>query len=201
MGRADILKHFLPIARAISQLDDPVFRGVLLRGIAWSVGSFIALHVGVVWVIGWSTGLHSWLRWTYFVIGMVLEPLLTLWLFLPVAAAIGTLYFDRVASSVERRFYPLLPPPKGASFLEQAWDGVVVALKVLGLNALGLILAPSLPGIGLILGWLIAAYAIGRGLFAAVAMRRKMAESTYPVNRGPILLQGAVMALVADIQV
>ncbi len=51
------------------------------------------------------------------------------------------LYFDRIATSVERRFYPWLPPPQGASFLEQAWDGIAVAFKVLALNIVALILA------------------------------------------------------------
>jgi uncharacterized protein involved in cysteine biosynthesis len=129
---------------------------------------------------------------------------LSLWLFLPVAAAIGTMYFDRIAGAVERRFYPWLPPPNGASFLEQAWDGVAVALTVLGLNIVALILAILLPGIGLIVGWMIAAYAIGRGLFVAVAMRRMpraMAESLYRANRGMVLAQGAVLAAAAYIPV
>ena len=56
--------------------------------------------------------------------------------------------------------------------LEQAWDGVSVAVNVLALSIVGLILAIIVPGLGLVLGWVIASYAIGRGLFVAVAMRR-----------------------------
>ena len=80
----------------------------------------------------------------------------------------------------------------------------MVALKVLTLNVLALILAFMLPGIGLILGWIIAAYAIGRGLFVAVAMRRMprgMAEALYRTSCGVVLTQGAILALVAYVPV
>src|SRR6202012_2214062 len=107
-GKPHLLQPFI---RAVSQFDDPTFRGVLLRSLAWSIACFAALHVG----------------------------------------AVGTMYFDRIAQSVERRFYPWLPAPNGASFIEQAWDGVAVGLQVLALNIVALILALILPGVGLIL--------------------------------------------------
>ena len=195
---------FLPIGRAIGQLDDPAVRGVLLRSIGWSIACFAALHVGAIWIIHRALALHGWLAWGADILGSVAASVLALWLFLPVATAIGMMYFDRIAASVERRFFPWLPPPAGASLMEQAWDGVVVALKVLALNVLALILAFLLPGIGLILGWMIAAYAIGRGLFVAVAMRRmprKMAEALYRSSRGVVLTQGAILALAAYVPV
>lgn len=194
----------VPIVRALSQLDDPAFRGVLLRSVAWSVASFAALHVAAVWIIHRILQLHGWLAWGADVLGSVAASLLALWLFLPVAAAIGTMYLERIAIAVERRFYPWLPPPDGATFLDQAWDGMVIAVKVLGLNIIALILALLLPGAGLLLGWMIAAYAIGRGLFVAVAMRRMprvVAESLYRTNRGAILVQGGVLALAASVPV
>jgi uncharacterized protein involved in cysteine biosynthesis len=195
---------FGPIARAVSQLDDPTFRDVLLRSIVWSIVCFAAVHVGAIWMIHRVLALQGLLAWGADVIGAIGASLLALWLFLPVAAAIGMMYFDRIARCVERRFFPRLPPPDGASLLEQTWDGVTVALKVLALNIVALILALLLPGIGLILGWMIAAYAIGRGLFVAVAMRRMprtMADSLYRANRAVVLTQGAVLALVAYVPV
>jgi CysZ protein len=204
MGPAHTKQPFLPVVRAIGQLGDPCFTGVLLRSIAWSIACFLALHVGAIWIIHRVLALHGWLAWGADVLGSVAASLLAFWLFLPVAAAIGTLYFDRIATSVERRFYPWLPPPRGASFLEQAWDGIAVAFKVLALNIVALILAFLLPGIGLVLGWMIAAYAIGRGLFVAVAMRRMprvTAESLYRASRGVVLTQGAVLALAAYVPI
>jgi len=194
---------FVPITRAISQLDDPILLSVLLRSFAWSIASFIALHFATIWMLQRMLEVHGWLAWGVGVLGSVAASFLTLWLFLPVAAAIGTMYLDRIALAVEHRFYRL-PPPNGASFIEQSLDGIEVALKVLGLNILGLMLTLMLPGIGLLLGWIIAAYAIGRGLFVAVAMRRMprdVAESIYHANRGIVLAQGAVLALAAYVPV
>jgi CysZ protein len=191
---------WLPISRAFIQLDDPTFRSTLLRSIGWSIAAFAGLHVGTIWIIHGLLQFHGWIAWIADVLGSIAASLLTLWLFLPVAAAIGVLYMERIARSVEHRFYPWLPPARGASFLEQTWDGITVGLNVLGLNVVALILAFILPGIGLILGWMIAAYAIGRGLFVAVAMRRMSriaADSLYRANRGAVLAQGGILALSA----
>jgi CysZ protein len=52
--------------------------------------------------------------------------------------------------------------------------------------------------VGLILAWLIGGYAIGRGLFAAVAMRRMprpAAEALYRRARPAVLAQGCMLAL------
>ena len=195
---------FAPIARAISQLDDPAFRGVLWRSVAWSIGCFAALHFGAVWMVHRILELHGWLAWAADILGSIGASVLALWLFLPVAAAIGTMYLERIADAVEHRYYPRLRPPEGASLLEQIWDGVAVGLQVLVLNIVALILAFLVPGIGLILGWMIAAYAIGRGLFVTVAMRRMprpAAESLYRRSRGLILAQGAILALAAYIPI
>jgi CysZ protein len=192
----------LPIARAVGQFDDPAFRGVVIRSIGWSIACFAALHVGAIWFIHRALALHGWLAWGADVLGEFAASLLALWLFIPVATVIGMMYFDRIAAAVERRFYPWLPPPEGAPLFEQVWDSVVVALRVLGLNVLALALAFT--GIGLIVGWLVAAYAMGRGLFVAVAMRRmprRMAESLYRRSRGVVLMQGAVLALGAYVPI
>jgi CysZ protein len=196
------LHLFLPIGRAVSQLSDAAFRAVLLRSVAWSAMSFIALNVAAILVVNRLLEFHGWLAWALDLLGSVGASLLAFWLFLPVAAAIGMLYLDKIAAAVERRFYPWLDRPRGASLIEQTWDGVAVALKVLALNVVALILTFMLPGVGLILGWLIAAYAIGRGLFVAVAMRRMprdVAESLYLARRGMVLVQGGILASAAYI--
>jgi uncharacterized protein involved in cysteine biosynthesis len=202
MGPARAPNLFLPVARAIGQLDDPVFRGVLLRSLAWSFAAFVALHVATIWAVHQLLAFHGWLAWSTDILGSIGASLLAFWLFLPVAAGIGALYFDRVASAVERRFYPWLPRPQSAAVLDQIWDSIVVGLKVLGLSVLALVLALIIPGLGMILGWIVASYAIGRSLFVAVAMRRMprvSAESLYRASRGLVLAQGGILALAAYI--
>jgi CysZ protein len=199
------MSNFLsPLARAFSQLDDRIFLGVLVRSVAWSAGCFILLHIAAIWAVRHLLDLHGWIGWAAEMLGGIGASLLALWLFLPLAAVIGTLYIDRIACAVERRYYPTLPPPRGASIAAQIWDAISVGLRVLLLSVLALILALILPGIGLILAWIIGGYAIGRGLFVAVAMRRMprpAAEALYRRARPVILVQGCIMALSGSVPI
>ncbi len=195
---------FSPIARALGQLDDSVFLGVLLRSLLWAVACFAALHVAAIWAVHRLLDLHGWLGWLADLLGGIGASLLALWLFLPVAAIIGTLYIDRIAAAVEHRHYPSLPPARGAPIASQVWDAISIAARILLLNVLALIAALILPGVGLILAWIIGGYAIGRGLFAAVAMRRMprpAAEALYRRARPAVLTQGCILALAASIPV
>jgi uncharacterized protein involved in cysteine biosynthesis len=187
-----------PLARALGQLDDPILLGVLWRSLLWSAVCFVALHVAAVAAVHHFLHLHGWIGWVADILGSIGASLLALWLFLPVAAIIGTLYIERIALAVERRHYPTLPPAHGAPLASQLWDAASVGLRILLLNLLALIAALILPGIGLVLAWLIGGYAIGRGLFVAVAMRRmprQAAEALYRSVRGVVLVQGCVVAL------
>jgi CysZ protein len=56
------------------------------------------------------------------------------------------------------------------------------------------------PGLGIPIGWLVASWAMGKGLFLAVAMRRLSrpdAEALYRAVRPVALAQGAAMAAAA----
>lgn len=187
-----------PLARALGQLDDPILLGVLWRSLLWSAVCFVALHVAAIEAVHHLLHLHGWIGWVADVLGSVGASLLALWLFLPVAAMIGTLYIERIARAVERRHYPTLPPARGAPLASQLWDAASVGWRILLLNLLALAAALILPGIGLVLAWLIGGYAIGRGLFVAVAMRRMprpAADALYRGGRAAVLTQGCVLAL------
>jgi CysZ protein len=204
MSSAGRLSLLTPLGRGLAQLDDPVFLGVVARSVGWSIVCFAVLHVLAIWIVHRLLDLHGLLAWAVDILSTIGASFLALWLFLPVAAVIGTFYFDRIAGAVERRFYPGLPAPRGAPVIEQLWDGVAVGLRVLALNALALVLMLLVPGIGLVLGWMIAGFAIGRGLFVAVAMRRMprgVAEALYRSRRGIVLAQGAVLAMATYIPI
>jgi uncharacterized protein involved in cysteine biosynthesis len=168
-----------PPIRALAQLDDPAFLGVVLRSVAWAALAFVGLAALLSWaghaaIDAWR-GQHAgaeWLGWLADLAGPVGAALSALLLFLPLAALIGTLFIDRVARAVERRWYPSLAPAVPAPLSHQLWDGLALGLRVLVLQVVALLLSFLLPGAGWLLGWLIAAWAIGRGLFMAAAMRR-----------------------------
>jgi uncharacterized protein involved in cysteine biosynthesis len=189
-----------PLARAFAQLDDPVFVGVLWRSLAWSAACFALLAAGSVWAVDRLLDVPGLWRWLADLLSVAGAALLALWLFLPVAAVIASLFFDRVANAVERRFYPARPQGRPAPFAAQMWDGLALGLRILALNVAALLLALLLPGVGLLLGWAIGAYAIGRGLFVAVAMRRmdrRDAERLYQLRRTEVLVQGGALAAAA----
>ncbi|GAN78371.1 EI24 domain-containing protein [Acidisphaera rubrifaciens] len=189
-----------PILLALEQLDDPALQAVLWRSLALAAACFALVWVGVAYGVHGLAGLHGWLAWVAGLASGVLTALLAFWLFVPLAAGIGTLFIERIARAVERRHYPRLPPAAGASLAVQVWDGVVVGLRILLLNVAALALAILIPGVGAVLGLLVTAYAIGRGLFVAVALRRldrAAAESVYRRNRAAILGYGLVLAVAA----
>jgi CysZ protein len=191
-----------PISRAIAQLQDPVFLGVVWRSLLLSAVVFLALLAGSVWTINQVVAQPGWLGWLAGAAGGIGAALLALWLFVPVALLISTLYMDRVAAAVDRRFYPDLPVPLGAPLAVQAWDGLALGAQVLALQVLALLLAILLPGVGIVLGWLVAGWAIGRGLFMGVAMRRMgrpEALRTYAAQRFSVLVQGVALALAGSV--
>jgi CysZ protein len=193
-----------PLALSLAQITDRAFIAVVLWSLACSAAIFMLLHVAVVWAVHGLLVLHGWRAWISDALATVGVSLLALWLFLPLAALIATLFIDRIAHAVERRHYPCLQPARGASLQAELADGLALAWRILLLNLIALGLALLLPGVGLVLAWAIGAYAIGRGLFMAVALRRhdrQGAETIYAKQRPIILAQGAVLAVAAYVPV
>jgi CysZ protein len=191
------MSMFAPSFRAVAQLDDPVFIGTVLRSVGWSGVAFALLWTGVVWGAHEALAGYGWWSWLVSLLGGIGAALLAVVLFVPVATAIATLFIDRVSDAVERRHYPGLPHAVPAPLSVQLWDGVVLGVQVLALQVVSLVVALLLPGPGFILAWGITAWAIGRGLFVAVAMRRMdrpAARALYRQNRLAVLAQGGVMA-------
>ena len=187
---------FAPLSRAIEQMDDPAFLKVIAASLVAS-----GLCFGLLCLLSF-TGLHhafaahGWLGWLAGALGGIAVAVVALWLFLPFAVLVASLFLEPICRAVERRWYPGLMPPdpaQRASLATQLWDGLAVGLRVLLFSAASLLLAVLIPGIGVILGWAITAWALGRGLFVAVAMRRMgRAEATrlYRACRTVVLAQG-----------
>lgn len=190
-----------PMLLAVDQLDDRVFVGVVGRSLVWSALAFAALLWGCIRG-GQALVADGWQGWLAGAFGAFGAVLAAFFLFVPVALLIATLYVDRICAAVDRRFYPGLSTPVGAPLAVQAWDGVVLGGQVLAMQVVALVLAVVLPGIGLVPGFLVTAWAIGRGLFVAVAMRRMgrpEALRLYARRRGPVLVQGGLLAALGTV--
>ena len=188
--------------RALSQLTDPAFFGVLMRSLGLSLLAFLVLLGACAYGTEELVGQPGWLGWVAGIAGGLGAALLAMWLFVPVALMIAALYSDRVADAVDQRFYPGLPAPSGAPLAVQAWDGVALGVRVLLLQVVSLILAFALPGLGLVIGWCISGWAIGRGLFMAAALRRMgrpAALAAYRAHRLRVFAQGGLLALASTV--
>jgi len=173
-------------------------RRILWQSLALAAGCFVLLCVGSFTGIHHWLAADGWLGWVAGALGGLAAAVASLWLFLPVAVVIAGFFLEQVCRAVERRWYPALPPPSPANAAAQGWDGVVVGLRVLLLTLLTLPLAIFFPPVGLAIGWAVTAWAIGRGLFVAVAMRRMsrmQATALYRQQRPTVLFQGALLAL------
>ena len=191
---------FLPLSRALSQLTDPALLGVVWRSVLFSALFFACILASTIAAVHHFLTSGGILGWALDALGSIAAAVLAMWLFLPVAAIIGTLYFERIARAVERVYYPTLPPAQPAPLLDQLGASLGVGLRVFGLNLLALLLTLFLPGIGLPIGWAVASWAMGRGLFLAVAMRRlnrRDTEALYRSVRPIAIVQGAAMASAA----
>ena len=170
---------------------------VLLQSLALSLLCFLGLAAGSFWLVHHWLGPDSNLGLLAGALGSLLSIVGALWLFLPVAVVIASLFMEPVCRAVEARWYPGLPAAEPASLAAQLWEGLVIAVKVLVLSLISLVVSLLVPGVGHVLGWAITAWALGRGLFAAVALRRMTRQDAAAAYRGlrwDVLIQGAVLA-------
>ncbi|MEL7167601.1 MAG: EI24 domain-containing protein, partial [Pseudomonadota bacterium] len=162
-------------------MGDPRFRRVLLIGLALTIALLVAATSGFVWFVGWLSadsvevpwiGTITWLddiiTWASFFVFLVLS----IFLMIPVASVITSMFLEDVARAVEDQHYPNLPPAKGIGF----GDGLVDTLNFLGVllaaNLLALLLYVFLPFASIFIFWGLNGFLLGREYFTLVAMRR-----------------------------
>ena len=94
-----------PLFNAIAQLNDRVFLGVVWRSMVLSLLAFAGLLAGSVWLVQFWADQGGWLGWLFGLLGGIAVLVLAIWFYVPVALLIATLYLDRIAAAVERRYY------------------------------------------------------------------------------------------------
>ena len=199
-----ILRAF---ALAIAQIGDPRFRRVLLMGIGLTIALLVAFFAAFLWLLNWLVGpeatlplvgevtwLDDLLSW-----GSLLAMLvLSVFLMVPVASAITSLFLDDVADAVEARHYPQLRQAPRAGF----WDGLRDTVNFLGVligaNIVALILYVIFAPAALFIFWGLNGFLLGREYFTLAAMRRVGREGARRLRKrhlGKIWLAGTLMAM------
>ncbi|MEO3470981.1 EI24 domain-containing protein [Roseomonas sp. CAU 1739] len=185
---------------ALGQIGDPAFRRPLLIGVLGAALALGLLAWGAIEAAAWAAaGEATWLSWLAQAAGGALGLVLAWWLFLPVAAMIASQLVEPVAAAVERRHYPGLAPPKGASVAVQIAFGLRFGLRLLVIQIL---LVPLLfiPVAGFALALLVSAYALGAGIMQQTALLRMnpvAARLAWRRNRLSGWVLGIVLALMA----
>jgi uncharacterized protein involved in cysteine biosynthesis len=187
------------VALALSQLGDPAFRRPLLWGVFGAALAIGLLAWGAIEGAAWLSAGQGWLSWLAQAGGGLAALVLAWWLFLPVAAAIASQLVEPVAAAVERRHYPMLPPPQGASIAAQVAFGLRFGLRLLALQVL---LLPLLfvPVVGFALALVVSAHALGSGMVQQTALLRMdsaRARQAWRSLRVQGWLLGLVLALMA----
>jgi uncharacterized protein involved in cysteine biosynthesis len=191
---------FSSLLLPLDQIFDRGFRGPLLKGMLGAVLALGLLIVLADWAVMALAGGQGWIATAAGLLGGVAALFAAFWLFIPFVLAIAGLFLDETAAAVERRHYPGLPPPRGASLAAQGAFNVGLALKVLALNLVLLPVALLVPLIGGVLLWIVAAVSLGNGLFEGVAQRRMSVKEARALRRRrslSVLAVGAVLAALA----
>lgn len=193
--------------RALAQLADPRFLGVLLRALAVTVLALAVVSAAVVFGLDWllpdsvtvpwigSVGhVDAIASWT--AVGVML--LLSVVLMVPVAAAVVGFFLDDIAAAVEARHYPGLPPARSPGIAAQVADSLRFFGLVVAANLAALVIYLTVAPLAPFIFWLVNGFLLGREYFQLVAVRRMtQAQATALRQRHfwRLWLAGVLMAI------
>ena len=198
---------FQSFGLAVGQLSDAQFRRVFLIGIGLSLALLIGATAGFSWFIEWVTPEEAWLpvlgevRWLNDLLSWgaaFLLAFLSIFLMVPVASAITSMFLDDVADAVEGVHYPDLPPAHRTSFGDALRDTVNFLGVLIGANLLAIVLYLLFAPAAIFIFWALNGFLLGHEYYTMAAIRRvgrKRAKALRRENFGIIWLAGILMAM------
>ncbi|MGR3711673.1 MAG: EI24 domain-containing protein [Shimia sp.] len=192
---------------ALGQMGDPRFRRVLLRGIGLTFALLVAAYAAFLQLMTWLTssdmvqntlGSITWvgdlLTWGSF----FLMVFLSVFLMIPVASAITSMFLDEVAEAVEERKYPDVPRVPSVPFYEGLKDTVNFLGVLIAANIIALLIYAIVPPFALFIFWGMNGFLLGREYFTLAAMRhlgREGAKRLRKKHGATIWVAGILMAM------
>jgi uncharacterized protein involved in cysteine biosynthesis len=204
MGQRMIITAFL---RALGQLGDPRFRRVFFLGIGLTFALLVASYAGflaLLDLLGAEEALQglvgeiSWLGSLINLTSFFVMIFLSVFLMVPVASAITSMFLDDVAQAVEDRHYPHLPKVAKVPFSEALRDTLSFLGVLIGANLLALLLYAFLAPFALFIFWALNGFLLGREYFTLAAMRRigrQRARELRKKHMVTIWIAGILMAM------
>lgn len=204
---------FQSFGLAVGQLSDARFRRVFTIGIGLSLALLIGVTAGFSWFIEWVTPEDAWLpilgevRWLNDLLSwgaVFLLAFLSIFLMVPVASAITSMFLDDVADAVEAQHYPHLPPATRVPFGDALRDTVNFLGVLIGANLLAIMLYLFFAPAAIFIFWGLNGFLLGREYYTMAAIRRvgrKRARALRRDNFGSIWVAGILMAMPLSIPV
>jgi uncharacterized protein involved in cysteine biosynthesis len=209
----DVAMIFACFLKSVSQIGDPRFRKVLVLGVGLTLALLVGLYAGILWVVqravGDSTTLPflgevTWLGDLLSGASLVLMIVLSVFLMVPVASAITSMFLDEVAHAVEDKHYPDLPPAHSVPLGEALRDTINFLGVIIGANTLALILYAIFTPFAPLIFVALNGYLLGMEYFQLAAMRRvgrAAAKQLRRKHRMTIWTAGILMALPLSVPV
>ncbi|EAQ04913.1 membrane protein, putative [Pseudooceanicola batsensis HTCC2597] len=204
MALGVILSSFLA---ALGQIGDRRFRRVLLLGVGLTVallfGAYAAFLGLLQWVVGEEatlpligevTWLDDLLTWSS--VGVMI--VLSVFLMVPVASAITSMFLEDVAEAVEDRHYPHLPPAGRTGLGDAVLDTLGFLGVIILANLLALALYAIFPPFALFIFWGMNGFLLGREYYTLAATRRVGRDQAQVLRRRhmpTIWVAGTLMAM------
>jgi len=194
--------------KSLAQLGDPLFMRVLIKGIGLAllllIGFYILLMVGLsafgvgAWLAQTLGIPQSWVNGALGIGGFFAMMGLSMFLMVPVASAMTSLFLDDVAQAVESRHYPQAMGRE----TQGIWEGLIESVKFLGVivaaNAAALVVFMILPLLGPLPFWITNGYLLGREYFTMIARRHMnapQAKAAFRAHRASVWMAGLCMAI------
>lgn len=197
---------FDAVARAISQMPDRRFRGVLLRAIGITLAILIGANFAVIWGLGWLIGDSLTLPWIGTVqwlddaISWAAIPVmlvLSAFMMIPVASAITSMFLEEVAQAVEDKHYSGLGAATPVGFAEGLRDSLGFLATMVVANLLALVLYLLFAPLAPVIFWALNGFLLGREYFTLAAMRRVGRAEANKLRRRHLLTIWAAGVLMA----
>ncbi len=198
---------FADFQKALNQIGDPRFTGVLVRAVGLTLALLVGFFVAFVWLIGWmlpdtialpfvgEVGIVTNILSFAAIIAMFA---LSVFLMIPVASVFVGFFLDDVADAVEARHYP------DAGLVEALpmSDVLIDSLRFLGVIVLANLVALVVYFVATIFApvvfWAVNGFLLGREYFQLVASRRlgrKAADALRRQHFWEIWTAGFLMAV------
>ncbi|MEM6727383.1 MAG: EI24 domain-containing protein [Pseudomonadota bacterium] len=193
--------------KALAQIGDPRFRGILWRGIGLTIALLVGAYAALLALIEWLTQeplslpLVGEVTWIGDLLGwgsLIFMLIASVFLMVPVASAITSLFLDEVADAVEAHYYPRVPRPPRIPFWDAVRDTVNFLGVLIAVNIFALILYVMFPPATPVIFVGINGYLLGREYFTISAMRhlgREGARTKRKEHAGVIWVAGCLMAV------